>query len=150
MRFASPFIAVIALLLAQTGARADISLETVLAGKWRVFWISEGRVSPLSIDSVAPQGKITNFSGSIVQGDENCRMTGNVVASSQLDYREGLISTEVIIPAIINISVICSGLTMKMEALGLSDSEYLMSGRAIVRVNGGAQLMLPVALAPAR
>lgn len=139
----------IALLIAPS-VHAEPSLERVLVGKWRVFWTTEGRVSSLSIDTVAPQGNVTNFAGYIVQGDESCRLTGNVIAASRLDYREGIISTNIRIPSIVNISASCSGLTMQMETLGLSDSEYLISGRAIIRVAGGAQVILPVALAPAR
>ncbi len=133
-----------------TPAHAEPSLEHVLAGKWRVFWTTEGRVSSLSIDSVQSQGVITNFAGFISQGEENCHLVGNTISRSEIDYREGIISTIISIPLIVNISVSCSGLTMKMEAFGLSDNEYLMSGRAIIRIPGGAQLILPVALAQAR
>lgn len=149
MRHAFYLIAVIALIMGAP-VHAEPSLELALAGKWRVFWITQGRVSSLSIDSVQSQGNVTNFAGFISQGEENCQLLGHVIARSQIDYSEGIMSTNISIPAIINISASCSELTMQMEMLGLSNSEYLMSGRAIIRVAGGAQLMLPIALAQVR
>lgn len=149
MRLVFSFFVAIAYLIS-TSVRAEPSLENILVGKWRVFWTTEGRVSSLSIDTVASHDNITNFAGSMVQGEENCRLIGNVISVSQLNYKEGILSTIVNIPTIVNISVSCSGLTMNMETLGLSNSEYLMSGRATIRVAGGALLILPVALTPAR
>jgi hypothetical protein len=147
MKYVSLRIAVLTLGLASE-VYAGASLEQTLSGKWLVFWTAEGRVSSVSIENVRFQGNITTFDGSILQGDEHCPITGHVISSLQLDYTDGLERTSIRIPTIVRLSAACSNMTIAMEVFGMSDGKFLMSGRAIIKIAGGAQVIQPIGMSP--
>lgn len=139
----------VAMGLALTAARAEPPPQPLPAGKWRVFWTADGRVSDMSIDTVTARGEAAIFAGSIVQDNVACPLQGQLVSTTRVTYAEGIQSTSLDVPSLVTISAACPALMIAMEAFGLPDGKFLMSGRAIVKASSGAQAILPFALSPA-
>jgi hypothetical protein len=141
---------IIASLALVSAARADPVFEQTLAGQWLVFWTAEGRVSTVLINNVLPQGNVIAFDGLILQGNERCPLTGTLINSAHLDYTDGIERTSIEIPSVARLSASCSNMTMALELLGLSGSEFLLSGRAIITIGGGSKLIQPIGMSPKR